>query len=135
VQALVDAESAEWPENSPVIPDSGTINPGEYYRYERDFANFEYWRVIQAHDRSIFGGDPNQYPALIREARIPGTIKPWVQPIDQFDAYLTLDPFTGEGERVTHSGSTWLCTDGSAGGPAGSLINTWAPGVFGWTEE
>lgn len=133
VQALIDAQGLAWPGNAPMLPDTGTVMPGEYYRTQ-DGAQSRYWRVIQQHDRSAFGGDPEQYPALIREARVPGQVREWKQPIDQFDAYLTLDPFTGKPDRVTYDGATWEAVDGSAGGPGGALLNTWEPGVFGWTQ-
>lgn len=130
VQALIAAQGLQWPGNAPLLPDSGTVSAGEYYRYGED----QMWLVIQSFDRSTFGAPPDTYPALIRRARRPGQVTEWVQPIDQFDAYLTQDPFTGKPERVTHNGSTWECTSGSAGGPGGALLNTSEPGVFGWTE-
>lgn len=133
VHALIDAQGLSWPGNAPILPETGAIMPGEYYRTQEGVQS-RYWRVIQQHDRSVFGGDPEQYPALIREARVPGTVRPWRQPIDQFDAYLTLDPFTGQPERVTYDGATWEAVDGSAGGPGGARLNTWKPGVFGWTQ-
>ena len=55
------------------------------------------------------------------------------QPLDQFDAYLLLNPFTSQPDQVTHLGQTWRVSQASGtGGPLGDF-NTFAPGVFGWT--
>ena len=43
----------------------------------------------------------------------------WVQPSGSTDFYSA-------GERVSHSGSTWVSNE---------PVNVWEPGVFGWTEE
>jgi len=50
----------------------------------------------------------------------PGEVAEWVQPRDQFDAYLLEDPFTGEPERVTHNGTRYE-----------TLVdfNVWEPGT------
>lgn len=134
VQAMIDAQGLKWPGNAPLLPDSGMVQAGEYYRTVNDIET-RFWRIITQFSRNTYPDPPEQLPpAIIREARIPGQVREWQQPIDQFDAYLTVDPFTGQPERVTYLGSTWDATDGSAGGPAGSLLNTWEPGVFGWTE-
>jgi len=73
--------------------------------------------------------DPAIIPALIRMAKIPGEALPWVQPIDQYDAYKLVNPFTGEGDRCTHEGFTWKVTQADGAGN-----NVYAPGVFGWTQ-
>lgn len=127
--AAAEASGAALFADAPELPDSGQVEAGKIYKGADIF-----WYVIQQHDRGTFGGDPTQYPALIREARIPGQVRPWRQPLDQFDAYLTVNPFTGEPDRVKYDGSTWEAVDGSAGGPGGARLNTWTPGVFGWTQ-
>ena len=50
-----------------------------------------------------------------------GEILPWVQP-DSTNGYKL-------GDKVTHKGKTWLCTEVDGAGN-----NIWEPGVFGWTE-
>jgi len=124
IRALIEAQGARWGDDAPRLPDEGVIMPGDLYR-----VGFELWWVIQQHDRGVFGGDPAQYPALIRRARIPGEAAPWVQPIDQFDAYRVLDPFTGAPEEVTHEGKVWRASQGDGAG-----LVTGVPGVAGWIE-
>lgn len=115
VAALIAAQGAEWGSDAPELPD-GMVQPG-LYRYGDD----GHRRIIQAYDRSIYGGDPADYPALARIARDPRRVLPWKQPIDGFDAYQIE---TGFGpERVVHNGVTWVNT------VAG---NVWAPSVYGW---
>jgi len=84
------------------------------------------WWCIQSYDTTTFP-DPTAIPALIRRARVPGTVQPWVQPIDQFDAYKLVNPFTGEPDQVTHNGQTWRVIQADGAGN-----NVWEPGVFGW---
>lgn len=97
-KALIEAQGAQWGAQAPVLPD-GPVTADTLYRYEDGL-----WWVIQPHDRSVYGGDPAQYPALVRRAREPGKALPWVQPLDQFDAYKLLDPFTGKPQRCLHGG-------------------------------
>lgn len=100
-------------------PLEGTVSPGLHVD-----ADGALWWVIQGYNTATFP-DPTIIPALIRRARVPGETLPWVQPIDQFDAYLLADPFTGEAETVMHNDKTWRTnTD----------LNVWEPGVFGWDE-
>lgn len=120
--ALANTAGATFGGNAPPLPNSGTIVAGSLYSDE-----VRLWRVLQTHDRTTFGGDPAQYPALIREARVPTIVSPWKQPIDQFDAYKVINPFTGLPDRVTHLGQTWQVTQGD-----GSGNNVFEPGVFGW---
>ena len=97
-KALIEARGAQWGAQAPGLPD-GPVTADTLYRYEGGL-----WWVIQPHDRSVYGGDPAQYPALVRRAREPGKALPWVQPLDQFDAYKLLDPFTGKPQRCLHGG-------------------------------
>ena len=114
------ASGAEW--SAQAQPLTGTVTPGLY----KDSDNVLWW-VIQSYDTAIWP-DPTVIPALIRMAKVPGEILPWVQPIDQYDAYKLVNSFTGEPDRCTHEGETWEVTDAD-----GSGNNVWEPGVFGWS--
>jgi len=116
----------EWGKDFPIL--EGVVSPGNYQVQEGE--ETEYWRVIQQFDRDVFSDPLDTYPALVRRIRVPGEVRPWVQPIDQFDAYYLVNPFTGEPDRVMHNGSTWSVSQAD-----GSGVNVWEPGVFGWTEE
>jgi hypothetical protein len=71
---------------------------------------------------------PGWVQALVRRwARVPGSVAPWVQPLDQFDAYKLLNPFTGQPDKATHNGQTWRVSQADGAGN-----NVWAPGAFGW---
>lgn len=88
------------------------------------------WTVIQAFDRAVFTNPLADIPALVRKAKVPGLIEPWVQPIDQFDAYWTKNAFTGQPDRVTHNGRIWRSVVAEA------TPNVWAPGTAGiWADE
>jgi hypothetical protein len=118
-RALIEAQGATWGADAPELPETGTVQPG-LYRYGES----EMRRIIQAHDRTVYGGDPAQYASLCRVARDPRRALPWRQPIDEFDAYQ-LD--TGFGpERVTHAGKTWETTVAN---------NVWEPGTAGTWQE
>ena len=104
------------------LPLTGNVVPGLYV----DGENVLWW-VIQPYNTVTYP-DPTVIPALIRQAKIPGEVLPWVQPIDQYDAYKLQNAFTGEPDQCTHNGSTWQVTQAD-----GSGNNVWEPGVFGWT--
>ena len=70
--------------------------------------------------------NPSTYPALVRRARRPGVAEPWVQPLDQHDAYLLLNPFTGQPDECEHNGKEWVTT---------LDYNVWEPGVAGWADK
>lgn len=123
-KALIESKGAQWGAQAPELPD-GPVTADTLYRYEGGL-----WWVIQPHDRSVYGGDPAQYPALVRRAREPGKALPWVQPLDALNAYRLLDPFTGKPEVCTHNGKEWFVSQGD-----GSGNNIWEPGTFGWTEQ
>lgn len=126
---LCDGQSAAWGKDAPAL--RGQVTPGLH----RDPETNDLWWVIQPFDRNTYNAALSTYPALVRQARIPGVVTEWVQPNDQHDAYLVTNPFTGSGDMVTHNGSLWLCSDGSAGSV--SKVNTWppdGPGAFGWTD-
>ena len=114
-----DNEGHQWGSDAPLL--TGNVTPGLY----KDDEGVLWW-VIQAYDTTTFP-DPTIIPALIRLAKIPGEALPWVQPLDQFDAYKLVNPFTGEGDMCTHLGDTWVVTQADGAGN-----NIWEPGVFGW---
>jgi len=118
--AAMDAGST-W--GNDALPLTGTVSPGLY----RDAENVLWW-VVQSYDTAVYP-EPILIPALIRMAKIPGEALPWVQPLDQFDAYKLVNPFTGEGDLCTHKGSQWVVTQAD-----GSGNNVWEPGVFGWNN-
>lgn len=127
--AQMAAVGSQWGEDAPPLPDTGMTVAGELYSYVTEAGETQLWSCIQAFDRTTYPAPPATYPALIRQARIPGTVDPWRQPIDQFDAYLLLNPFTGAPDQCTHNASLWVVSQAD-----GSGHNVWEPGVFGWTE-
>lgn len=104
-------------------PLTGTVTPGLYVD-----ADGILWWVIQQYDTAVYP-EPVLIPALIRLAKIPGEALPWQQPLDQFDAYKLVNPFTGEGDYSLHNGRTWQVTQADGAGN-----NVWEPGVYGWTD-
>lgn len=131
MDATATADGARWGGNAPLL--QGNVTPGLYRATEADGGKL--WTVIQAFNRTTFNlplnTTTNPYPALLTQARTPGEVTIWVQPLGSFDAYLLVNPFTGLPDRVTHNGQIWRCTQESAAGG----FNTFAPGVFGWTSE
>ena len=119
------APTATWASNAK--PLAGPVTPGLHF--DPDDFDGPLWWVIQPFDRAVFTQPLDELPALVRRARTPGVALPWVQPLDQFDAYRALDPWTGAGEVATHNGKTWRVTQGDGAGN-----NVWQPGVFGWEE-
>lgn len=115
------AKGATWGTDAQSL--TGTVTPGLY----RDADNVLWW-VIQVYNTTTYP-NPAVIPALIRKARVPGEALPWVQPIDQYDAYKLVNPFTGEPDTCTHNGSTWHVTQADGAGN-----NVWEPGVFGWSQ-
>jgi len=112
---------ATWGQDA--LPLTGVVIPGLYV----DVYGVLWW-VIQTYDTAIYP-DPALIPALIRQAKIPGEALPWVQPLDQYDAYKLLNPFTGTGDLCSHNGNDWQVSQGDGAGN-----NVWEPGVFGWTQ-
>jgi hypothetical protein len=125
--ALIAGRGAQWGQNAPMLPTTGNAVANTLYRYGTE--GEEYWWCIQTFSRSTFNAPPATYPALIRRARRPGEVLPWVQPIDQFDAYKLVNAFNGQPDRCTHAGNTWKVTQADGAGN-----NVWQPGVFGWTQ-
>ena len=115
------AKNSTW--GNDAKPLTGTVTPGLY----RDTNNVLWW-VIQSYNTATYP-DPIVIPALIRVAKIPGEAVPWQQPLDQFDAYKLVNPFTGKGDYSLHNGRKWQVTQADGAGN-----NIWEPGVFGWTD-
>ncbi len=118
--AVAATVGTEW--SADAQPLTGVVTPGLYQDTDGVL-----WYVIQTYDTAIYP-NPVVIPALIRLAKIPGEALPWQQPLDQFDAYKLVNPFTGVGDLCTHNGSTWQVTQADGAGN-----NVWEPGVFGWT--
>ena len=128
-QALIAAQGAKWGAQAPMLPTSGNATAGTLYAYDRSGTR-ELWYCIQTFSRTTYGAVPETYPALIRRIRVPGTVAAWVQPLDQYDAYKLVNPFTGKPDECTHNGFTWYVSQAD-----GSGNNVWQPGVFGWTKR
>lgn len=120
--AAATAKGSTWGQDA--LPLTGTVYPGLYH----DAENVLWW-VIQSYDTEIWS-DPTAIPALVRRAKVPGQADPWVQPLDQYDAYKLVNPFTGMGDLCIHNGRKWQVTQADGAGN-----NIWEPGVFGWTSR
>ena len=120
-KAAATANGSTWGSDAKSL--TGSVSPGLY----RDAENVLWW-VIQSYDTAIWS-DPTAIPALVRRAKVPGQAEPWVQPLDQYDAYKLVNPFTGTGDLCTYGGFTWNVTQADGAGN-----NVWQPGVYGWTE-
>lgn len=126
MDATATAVGGRWGGNAPLL--QGNVIPGLYRAIPTDGGAL--WWVIQAFNRTTFNAALSTYPALVRQARVPGEVSPWVQPIDQFDAYWTKNAFTGLPDRVTHNGRLWRSI------VAETTPNVWAPGTAGiWADE
>lgn len=101
-QALIAAQGAKWGDQAPALPTTGNVTAGGLYHFEDGV-----WSVIQTFSRTTYGAHPNTYPALIRKLRDPSKTEAWRQPLDQFDAYKLVNPFTGKADECTHGGKTW----------------------------
>jgi len=123
-RSLIDAQGAKWDADAAELPNTGNVTAGSLCRYGESL-----WYVIQTHNRSTYGGDPAQYPALMRRARRPGVAEPWTQPLDSLDAYKLVNPFTGEGDLCTYAGKTRRVSQADGAGN-----NVWTPGQFGWIQ-
>jgi len=121
----VAAVSGRWGTNAPLL--QGNVTPGLYRAIPADGGGL--WLVIQAFDRAVFGQALSTLASLVRKARTPGAIEPWVQPIDAFDAYFTRNKFTGQPDRVTHLGRI------QRSAVADPTPNVWAPDGAEWVDE
>jgi hypothetical protein len=118
--AVAQAVGAKWGATAPTL--TGSVTPG-LYRTDDGL-----WWVIQAYNTAVYP-DPTLIPALIRRARVPGERAPWVQPLDQFDAYKLVNAFTGAADECTHNGAAWRVTQADGAGN-----NVWTPGQYGWAQ-
>ena len=101
-QALIAAQGAKWGAQAPALPATGNVTVGSLYRFEDSL-----WSVIQAFSRTTYGAHPSTYPALIRRLRDPYKTEAWRQPLDQFDSFKLVNPFTGKADTTLHGGKTW----------------------------
>jgi hypothetical protein len=125
-QALIAAQGAQWGDHALALPTSGNALANTLYRYTDDTL----WWCIQTFSRTTYNAYPSTYPALIRQVRPPNSVLPWKQPIDAYDAYKLVNPFTGQPDRCTYNGHEWYVSQAD-----GSGNNVWEPGVFGWTQD
>ena len=101
-QALIEAQGAKWGAQAPALPTTGNVTVGSLYRFEDGL-----WSVIQTFSRATYGAHPSTYPALIRRLRDPYKMEAWRQPLDQFDSFKLVNPFTGKADTALHGGKTW----------------------------
>lgn len=99
---LIEAQGAKWGAQAPALPTTGNVTAGSLYRFEDGV-----WSVIQAFSRTTYGAHPSTYPALIRKLRDPYKTEAWRQPIDQYDSFKLVNPFTGKADTALHGGKTW----------------------------
>ena len=121
-QQLIASQAAAWGEQAPALPSTGNVTAGSYYKLGGSM-----WYVIQTFNRSTYGAAPGTYPALIREVRSPYSVAPWRQPIDAFDSYQLVNPFTGKPDRCTEGGLTYESKIAN---------NVWSPSGYpaGWQQ-
>ena len=124
---VVTDAGAQWGADADELPSSGMVTAGTIYRLGDEEP--ELWYVIQGFSRTTYGAHPSTYPALIRRVRNPYAVEQWVQPLDQFDAYKLVNPFTGEPDHAYIGETLYHVTQAD-----GSGNNVWQPGVFGWTQ-
>lgn len=101
-KALIEAQGAKWGAQAPALPTTGSVTAGSLYRFDDSL-----WSIIQAFSRTTYPAHPSTYPALIRRLRDPHKREAWRQPIDQYDSYKLVNPFTGLPDTATHAGKTW----------------------------
>ena len=100
--ALIAAQGAKWGAQAPALPTTGNVTAGSLYRFEDSL-----WSVIQTFNRSTYGAHPSTYSALIRKLRDPYKTEAWRQPLDQFDSFKLVNPFTNAPDACTQAGKTW----------------------------
>lgn len=101
-KALIEAQGAQWGAQAPALPTTGNVTAGGLYRFEDGM-----WSVIQTFNRTTYGAHPSTYPALLRRLRDPYKTEAWRQPLDQFDSFKLVNPFTGKADTAMHGGKTW----------------------------
>ena len=120
-KTLIEAQGAKWGAQAPALPTTGNVTAGSLCRFEDAL-----WSVIQTFNRSTYGAHPSTYPALIRSVRDPQKPAPWRQPLDQYDSYKLVNPFTNAPDTCTHAGKTWRTKVD---------VNVWEPAVGQLWEE
>ena len=100
--SLIEAQGAKWGAQAPALPATGNVTAGSLYRFGDTL-----WSVIQTFSRTTYGADPSTYPALIRKLRDPYKTEAWRQPLDQFDSFKLVNPFTGKADTALYAGKTW----------------------------
>lgn len=119
--ALIASQGAKWGEQAPALPTTGNVTAGSLYRFEDAL-----WSVIQTFNRSTYGAHPSTYPALIRRIRDPRKAEAWRQPLDQYDSYKLVNPFTNAPDACTHAGKFYRTKVD---------VNVWEPAVGQLWEE
>lgn len=99
---LIEAQGAKWGAQAADLPTTGNVTAGDLYRFEDGV-----WSVIQTFNRTTYGAHPSTYPALIRKLRDPYKTETWRQPIDQYDSFKLVNPFTGKADTALYGGKTW----------------------------
>ena len=122
---VAEDQGAVFAKYAEPLPDAGVVAADTLYRYGED----EIWFVIQSFDRSVYGEHPSTYPALLRRVRDPYAVEEWKQPLDQFDAYRLVNPFTGKPDEAYIGDTLYHVTEGDGAG-----LNVWNPTAFGWAE-
>lgn len=106
-QALsVSALYPAWRSGVPCAAGQRVVFDGVLYKVLQDHTSQDDWT-------------PDAAPSLFSRVLIPDgeTIPEWVQP-DSTNTY-------SKGDKVTHNGKTWV---------SDIDINSWEPGVYGWSE-
>lgn len=101
-KALIEAQGAKWGAQAPALPATGNVTAGNLYRFGDGV-----WSVIQTFRRTTYGAHLSTYPALVRRLRDPYKTEAWRQPLDQFDSFKLVNPFTGKADTALHGGKTW----------------------------
>ena len=122
---VAEDQGAVFAKDAEELPSSGMVTANTLYRYGED----DLWYVIQSFNRTTYGAHPSTYPALIRRVRNPYAVEEWTQPLDQFDAYKLINPFTGEPDHAYIGETLYHVTQAD-----GSGNNVWSPTAFGWTQ-
>lgn len=109
---LTDEQAETMPQLYPEWKAGTEYAVGKRVRYAEKL-----YRCVQAHT-SQEGWEPPATPALWVRTAAEGEIPEWVQPTGAHDAY-------GTGDKVRHSGKTWVSTMDA---------NVYEPGTYGWDE-
>ena len=120
-----DLTEAQWSDVLGIYPAWADYANG--VRLEKDLLltyESKLYKVCQPHDKQATY-TPDICHALFVWITPPGVIPVWRQPAEQHDAWPV-----GSVVQWPEGGTIWDCTQGDAGG-----LNSWEPGVFGWTPR